>query len=339
MQAHVVHRWAYPCDALWSGPSKDAIDATSRKWRKTHVFPNGDLLVMHSGRGILKLDRDSNLLWVREGPHHHDVTVGPDGRIYTLTRIDRVVSEINPRIDVGDDAISVLDEAGASLRQLSILEALESSEFAHLWRASSTYERARTWDGTERIGQRELFHTNAIQVLDGSLAARLPEFARGNVLISMPRIDLIAVVDLDQGRVVWARALGFKAQHDPNFTDSGSIVLFDNKGHRGRSRVWEIDPVTDALKWRYGDAPSEDLYSSCCGTAQRLPNGNTLITETDAGRALEVTRDGEIVWEYVTPLRSVADPTLVARVFEVERLRPDFGSSWLSRDIDRTASR
>jgi hypothetical protein len=33
--------------------------------------------------------------------------------------------------------------------------------------------------------------------------------------------------------------------------------------------------------------------------AQRLPNGNTLINEASFGRFFEVTRDGEIVWEYV----------------------------------------
>jgi hypothetical protein len=35
--------------------------------------------------------------------------------------------------------------------------------------------------------------------------------------------------------------------------------------------------------------------------AQRLLNGNTLITESSFGRFFEVTREGAIVWEYVTP--------------------------------------
>ena len=34
---------------------------------------------------------------------------------------------------------------------------------------------------------------------------------------------------------------------------------------------------------------------------QRLPNGNTLITEGTDGRLIEVTRDHEIVWEYISP--------------------------------------
>jgi hypothetical protein len=37
------------------------------------------------------------------------------------------------------------------------------------------------------------------------------------------------------------------------------------------------------------------------GGAQRLPNGNTLITESDKGRAFEVTREGEIVWDFYNP--------------------------------------
>ena len=37
------------------------------------------------------------------------------------------------------------------------------------------------------------------------------------------------------------------------------------------------------------------------GSAQRLPNGNTLIAESSFGRFFEVTTEGEIVWEYVNP--------------------------------------
>ena len=43
------------------------------------------------------------------------------------------------------------------------------------------------------------------------------------------------------------------------------------------------------------------FFSELCGTCQRLPNGNTLITESTRGRAFEVTPDKEIVWEFVSP--------------------------------------
>lgn len=43
------------------------------------------------------------------------------------------------------------------------------------------------------------------------------------------------------------------------------------------------------------------FYSSYISSAQRLPNGNTLITEGSDGHLLEVTPDHEIVWEFVNP--------------------------------------
>ena len=37
------------------------------------------------------------------------------------------------------------------------------------------------------------------------------------------------------------------------------------------------------------------------GGNQRLPNGNTLITESCSGRVFEITKDGRIVWEFYNP--------------------------------------
>ncbi len=41
--------------------------------------------------------------------------------------------------------------------------------------------------------------------------------------------------------------------------------------------------------------------SGFISSAQRLPNGNTLITEGADGRIFEVTSEHEIVWEYISP--------------------------------------
>ena len=43
------------------------------------------------------------------------------------------------------------------------------------------------------------------------------------------------------------------------------------------------------------------VYSHYISAAQRLPNGNTLITEGADGRIFEVTPQHELVWEYVSP--------------------------------------
>jgi hypothetical protein len=50
------------------------------------------------------------------------------------------------------------------------------------------------------------------------------------------------------------------------------------------------------------------FYSGFISSAQRLPNGNTLITEGAKGRIFEVTREREIVWEYVSPFFFSTNP-------------------------------
>jgi hypothetical protein len=91
-----------------------------------------------------------------------------------------------------------------------------------------------------------------------------------------------------------------------------------------------IDPVTGELDWTHPRDPDDDFYSEFCGAAQHLSNGNTLVTESDRGRAFEVTPEGEVVWEFFSPHRAGDRDQWVATLFEVVRLPEDFGRSWRS---------
>lgn len=111
----------------------------------------------------------------------------------------------------------------------------------------------------------------------------------------------------------------------------GNILMFDNGGWAGYgipsrtskdgtktdirdySRVIEINPVTLEVVWelkgfdfRNGvDYPLTDnthFYSQLTSSAQRLPNGNTMVCEGCSGRMFEVTAEKELVWEYISPL-------------------------------------
>lgn len=70
-----------------------------------------------------------------------------------------------------------------------------------------------------------------------------------------------------------------------------------------------LTPVTLEITWQYTPLEAGALlftdasrfYSSYISAAQRLPNGNTLITEGSDGRLIEVTPEHEIVWEYINP--------------------------------------
>jgi hypothetical protein len=315
MDGNEVHRWRYAFDEVWPDHPRKRRHRT-QWWRRATLFDNGDVLAIFAGFGIIKVDKDSKLIWAHKTGAHHDVEVMPDGDIYVLTRTPHVVPRVNPAEPILEDFISVLGADGVEKRRVSVLEAFENSGYAHLWH-----------DIHRRSG--DIFHTNGLSILEGRIADRLPAFRRGNVLISLHTFDTIAVVDLDAARVTWALQGDYRGQHDPKILENGNLLLFDNYGTEEQSSVIELDPTNTQTVWQYRGTPERPFYSFTCGTADRLANGNTVITESDFGRAFEVTPDREIVWEYYNPHRAGERDEFIATLFDLKRLPPDFPSDWV----------
>ena len=157
-------------------------------------------------------------------------------------------------------------------------------------------------------------------------------FAPNNVIISSRQASFLAIVARD-GKIVWRLGPDFSesrellairqiiGQHHAHIIPkglpgAGNVMVFDNGGASGygftnptatngansfaraTSRVLEINPVTLELVWSYA-APR--FYGSNISGAQRLPNGDTLVTEGPNGRIFEVTKESRIVWEYIYP--------------------------------------
>ena len=311
MQGRVLHRWRYPLRRLWPDLAKDPGMKKLEYWRRAYLYPNGDLLGIYEGQGIVKLDARSKVLWAHRGGIHHDLSILPNGDIWVLDREGKILPRINPEKGVLEDMVTVLGARGRVKRKSSLLEAFERSPYASLLKTM-----AREGD---------IFHTNTLEVLDGRFADRDPAFKKGNVLVSVLKLDTLAILDPDREEIVWARTGPWRRQHQPTFLDNGHLLLFDNLGAgRTRSRVLEIDPLIGETVWQYGGTAGVDFLSKTLGSCQRLPNGNTLLTESENGRAIEVTPEGRIVWELYNPHRAGEKKELVAVLFEVVRLPPDF---------------
>jgi hypothetical protein len=317
MDGEVLHEWRYGFLETWPDETESTEIDGSEYWRWAHLFENGDVLAIFDGLGLIKVDRNSNLIWERLGGEHHDLDVTDDGRIFVLTRRAHMIERINKFAPILEDFVAVLDSDGRLLKEVSILEAFENSNFAGSPSARGYVPRG------------DIYHTNAVEVLDGSLADRIPAFAKGNVLLSMRSLSTIAVLDMNAGEIVWVASDLWLAQHDPKILDNGNILVFDNRGAKGESRVVEFDPATREMVWVYAGDRSNSFFTQMCGANHRLENGNTLITESDFGRAFEVTPGGEIVWEFVNPHRAGKRDNLIATLFDVIRLDPDLSLDWL----------
>lgn len=328
MLGKVVHEWHISFGDVWTNPPhlKGRIDNESVYFNDGFLYPNGDLgLVVEgpinarnssNGYGLIKIDKDSRLIWKYAEHCHHDLDVGDDGTIYTI------VNEIVDRVPQGleliptpcmVDAIDLLSPAGVRLKRIRILEALKDSPYAPIL---GLYEKPRSSSANQPASippfrldelqfrldeqRRDVLHTNAVKVLKPALASKFPLFQAGQILISPRQLDAIAVLDPTREKVVWAARGPWRAQHDPTFLDNGHLLLFDNLGALGGSRVLELDPNTMAFPWTYPSETGKAFFSQIRGHCQRLPNGNTLIVNSVGCEVFEVTPQAEIVWSCST---------------------------------------
>jgi hypothetical protein len=314
-EGRIVHRWSYPLrrlrPELYTDPAARDQIRRLEYFRRARLLPTGELLAIFEGLGLVKLDAQSKLVWAYRGGAHHDLDLAEDGTIYLLDREGKEIPRLGRVGGVLEDLVTVLSPAGEVVRRISVLEAFERSAWAPLL--------------ARMPNDPDILHTNTLEILDGRLAGRDPAFRRGNLLISVRHLDTVAVLDPRSGEIVWALSEPWRKQHQPTVVGDGHLLVFDNLGAgRNRSRVLELDPVSREIVWRYGGDRGNDFFSKTLGSCQRLPNGNTLITESENGRALEVTPEGELVWEFVSPHRAGERGELVAVLFEMERLPPDF---------------
>ena len=245
----------------------------------------------------VKFDKDSNVLWKFVDNVHHDMDVERDGSIVTLTHAFRSTAEV-PYIYaerntsyVLDDYLVQLSPDGAVVKKVSILDALAKSPHHDMLRVIEDFE----WDP---------LHANSVDVIGADFARRHSFAAAGQVLVSLRSRDAVVIVDMETEMVTWASYGPFHRQHDAVALDNGHLLLFDNRGHvgpGGPTRIIEMDPETLEIDWTFAGNESEWLYSRTRGTQQCLPNDNCLITESDGGRILEVTRAGQVVWEFRNP--------------------------------------
>ena len=140
-----------------------------------------------------------------------------------------------------------------------------------------------------------------------------------NIMMVSPHARWVIIIDKNTGNIVWRlgpdyspgnpgadfKGLNFAhAAHiiPEGLPGAGNILVFDNGKASGygdqhartrRSRTLEINPIDFSLVWEF-DSPRFGLIM---GNVQRLPNGNTFITEGLTGHMLEVTPDKEVVWQ------------------------------------------
>lgn len=343
MEGSIVHEW-YTEEAtdygLWPEAQNEEIDFDF--WRRAYLYENGDLLAIISGGGVIKVDWESNLLWTSDYcSAHHDLDVDDDGNIYVIGRKVHINEKYNPEEYISEDYLFILDSLGNNIDSMSILDLVAESPFAPTLRRSAIRNCLKIYMGRgdditmltmeDLILTGDILHCNSVAYIrEGQLPDNYDGPLReGTVLLSIRTTDLVCAVDLENRSIYWGESDLWHRQHEPVVLPNGNMLIFDNLGMVNASTVLEFDPETNEIEWFYKGDEDNPFYSPGIGSCQRLANGNTLITESMFGRAFEVTREKEIVWEYYSPYRAGANNELIATLHEVFRVSEGYVEGWL----------
>ncbi|MDX5629541.1 MULTISPECIES: aryl-sulfate sulfotransferase [unclassified Brenneria] len=288
LSGQVVHQWKLPYSPYYAELLPNG-NLYFNGW--TPIEP-GDVRFDHwplyKAGVILEVDWDGNIVWEYHNPdHHHDSRRAHNGNTYLLS-IEQTPAEVASKIkgqiaqdNVWNDKIVELDANG---------------EVVWEWHAWQHFDQLKDFPVHASEDPHHWPHANS-----------LFELRDGNLLLSFRGISHVVVVDRQSGKIIWD--LGHDVvsqQHAPVELENGNFLIFDNGTQRLHdshtySRVIEVDRKTKDIVWEYQDTPAYNFYSAFISGAQRLPNGNTLITEGLNGRIFEVTPAREVVWEYVNP--------------------------------------
>lgn len=228
----------------------------------------------------------------------HELQVLPDGHALLMSYDPQPV-DMSLVVPGGDPEATVIG--------LVIQELDEDKHVVFQW---------RSWDHFKIIdATREDLTAPVIDYVHGN---SIEQDTDGNLLISSRHMDEVTKIDRVTGQMIWRwggehnqftfidDTLGFRHQHDARRIANGNITLFDNGNYRepalSRAVEYELDEIgfTARLVWEYRHVP--DIYGFAMGSAQRLPNGSTLIG-WGVGKpdVREVAEDGSVVMELTLP--------------------------------------
>lgn len=276
-------------------------------WRRGFVYPNGDLLIIKEYAGLVKMDKNSDLLWKKSNNAHHDLDRYKGG--FYVIKAD--IAKVKSNDYLVDHIIKITDD-GTVKKDINIVKAIGKSKYSGLLRL------------VNNSSEFDLLHLNTVVAINSKDARRIdhPAFKAGNLIITSKKINAIMVLNPNKEKVIWAKLGLMNLGHENTITHAGQLLLFDNFWNEKRSRVIKYDPATDRITWTYTGREVDQFFSSCCGALAETVHNNVLIGEKGSGRILEIHPQNGLVWQYNNP--NVMQDGTPSAIYGVEYYKPDY---------------
>jgi hypothetical protein len=244
-------------EILWEYTVPDNLKANTNPGFDAERLDNGHTLITYSRYGIVEIDYAGNVIW-----EHRDNKISHDS--------DRLDNGNTIYVFGGNDTYN----------DTHVKEVNSNGNMVWSWSARDYF-----YSEYSDVSAQGWTHINTVIRMDN-----------GHTLVSLRNFDLLAEIDT-QGNVVDILGKGILYYpHDPEILPNGNILLANQNPLGSREifhKALEFDPGNNQIIWEYEIPKNTDWPVR---DADRLPNGNTLITCST--RIIEVTEEKEIVWQF-----------------------------------------
>jgi len=320
MEGERIHEWDIDWFNIWLNPKHLTEHEIPKSRPGTHIhgavlMENGDLVFNFEHLGMVRLNICGDVVWRLPYRTHHSIYMDEHGSLWVSGQRnhDKSIPEFpNYKPPFIEYTIIEVSPKGEIIQEISVMDLLKENDLNGLLYMSTLHN-----DSTEVTG--DTLHLNDVETFPSAMEEGI--FEAGDIMISLRNINTILVFGQADKKLKFQSTGGFARQHDPDFIDGNTISVFDNNNiapelYGPQSRILILSAMQNSSHIFYSGSESHRFYTDIMGKHQWLPNGNLLITESRKGRAFEIDKNGEIVWEFL----NVVESGIVGLMEEVQRL-------------------
>lgn len=315
-----IHEWHIDWFQIWPDAEHlpENLVPQSRPGASVHgtvLLDDGSVAFNFEYLGMVRLDPCGDVMWRLPYQTHHSLTLTERSTFWASGRrtheqpVERLPGYEPPFFEPTALEVSM---DGDILTEISLFDVLLKNNLKGLLYMTN---------GLPVTG--DIVHLNDVEEFPSTMAQGV--FRHGDIMVSLNFVNSIIVFDHTTHKVRFATTGQYAHQHDPDFVDGNTILVFDNNyigasSQVESSRIELLSAVTGESSLRFAGSTVEKFYTHSQGKHQLLANDNILITEAQKGRAFAIDSSGRIVWEYY----NVADEGILGVIEDAQRLETRF---------------
>lgn len=255
-------------------------------------------LIFQSRSPLVKLDFNSNVIWVNdENMFHHSTNLDDEENIYVPSQYkpySKLVSEYvglnnaTEKYNYEDDAINILNKTGKILFSKSVTEIL--IEHGYLNRIFS-----------QQSHKTDPIHLNDIQ----PVLKDTKYFKKGDVFLSLRNLSMIILYRPSTNKIIKIIEGEFYNQHDVDILDESRISIYNNnvflnyqnKRIVKNNEIIIYDFETNSFSKKFEKTFIEnEINSYSNGLVDFLQDGSAIVEDRNNGRIFYLNSEGEVIW-------------------------------------------